>query len=165
MRAVADVEETRLPGVGVRYAFTTAGGDRIGVIAHRGGKRELLVYSRYDPDSCSAVLGLGDDDARTLVDLLGGSELSERLDDTIRQSIEGLTLEWVEIQPSSPSVGVAIADLGLRTRTGASLVAVVRQGETITSPRADFRLASGDTAVLVGSAPAVAAAKAILPGG
>ena len=162
---MTDVEETKLPGVGVRYAFTTSGGDRVGVIAHRGGKRELLVYSRDDPDSCSTVLGLGDDDARTLVDLLGGSELSERLDDTIRQSIEGLTLEWVEIDPSAPCAGVAIADLGLRTRTGVSVVAVVRRGETITSPRADFRLEGGDTAVLVGSSAAIAEAKAILRGG
>ena len=43
----------------------------MGVIAHRSGRRELLVYDRGDPDACDAVIGLGEDDTRTLVDLLG----------------------------------------------------------------------------------------------
>jgi TrkA domain protein len=161
---VSDVEETKLPGVGVRYTFTTADGERLGVIAHRGGKRELLVYDRRDPDACSAVLGLEDDDARTLVDLLGGSEVAERLDETIRQSIEGLVLEWVAIDPASPFERVAIGDIGLRSKTGASVVAVVRGDETITSPRSDVRLEAGDTAVLVGSPEAIAEAVAVLRG-
>lgn len=164
MDDVSDVEETKLPGVGVRYTFTTSDGERLGVIAHRGGKRELLVYDRQDPDACSAVLPLAGDDARTLVDLLGGSEVSERLDETLRQSIEGLVFEWVEIDSSSPFEGFAIADIGLRSKTGASIVAVVRGDETITSPRADVRLEAGDTAVLVGSPQAIREAVAVLRG-
>jgi TrkA domain protein len=164
MAAMSEVEETKLPGVGVRYTFTTSDGERLGVIAHRGGKRELLVYDRGDPDSCSAVLGLEDDDARTLVDLLGGSEVSERLDETTRQSIEGLVFEWVEIDESSPYARVAIADIGLRSKTGASIVVVIRGRETITSPRSDVRLEPGDNAVLVGSPEAVAEAVAVLRG-
>lgn len=152
---VSDVEETPLPGVGVRYSFATEGGQRLGVIVHRDGHRELLVYDRRDPDSCSAVLNLDGEDARTLVDLLGGSELSERLDVALRQTIEGLTLEWIGITPGSVAVDTPIADLGLRTRTGASVVAVVRAGETVTSPRGDFTLHAGDTAVLVGSREAI----------
>lgn len=34
-----DVEETMLPGVGVRYDFLTEGGKRIGVISHFSGRR------------------------------------------------------------------------------------------------------------------------------
>ena len=53
-----DLEETKLPGVGLRHDFTTARGRRIGVISTRGGERELLVYSQDDPDACHAVVKL-----------------------------------------------------------------------------------------------------------
>jgi TrkA domain protein len=159
---MARVEETPLPGVGTRYAFATETGQRLGVIVHREGHRELLVYDRRDPDACAAALGLDEDAARTLVDLLGGSEVSERLDVALRQSIEGLTLEWVEIPAGSPAADASISDLGLRRGTGASIVAVVREGRTTTSPRSDFVLRAGDTAVLVGSREAIDRAAEIL---
>lgn len=161
---MSDVEETRLPGVGVRFAFTTTGGERLGVIAHRSGKRELLVYDRDDPDACGTVVGLGEDDARTLVDLLGGSEVSERQDVVIRQSLDGLDLEWVELGAGTPAVGRPISDLGLRSRTGASIVAVVRGDDTVISPRADFVLRAGDVAVVVGSGEALVEAAKLLRG-
>lgn len=163
--AMAQVEETSLPGVGVRFVFTTSAGDRLGVIVHRSGRRALLLYDRADPDACRSVLGLSSDDARTLVDLLGGSELSERLDVALRQSLEGLTLEWVPVREGSGAAGTKIADLGLRTRTGASIVAVLRGGEAMLSPRADFTLEPGDTAVLVGAPEAIDRATALLEGG
>lgn len=163
--AVALVEETRLPGIGVRFEFTTGAGDRVGVIHHRSGRRELLLYDRGDPDSCRAVLVLGEDDAHVLVELLGGSEVVERLDEVVRQSVEGLTLEWVEIGPGSAAAGRSLSETGLRTRTGASVVAILRAGVTINSPRADFRVEAGDTAVLVGSLEAIEKAAAALQAG
>ena len=69
-----DVSETNLPGVGVRHDFTTATGQRLGVIAHRGGRRELLVYDTDDPDACRTVMQLDVDDARTLAEVLGSIE-------------------------------------------------------------------------------------------
>ena len=32
-----DVKETLLPGVGLRYEFENSDGQRVGVVAHRGG--------------------------------------------------------------------------------------------------------------------------------
>lgn len=159
---MALIEETRLPGVGVRYEFTTSAGDRIGVIHHRSGRRELVLYDRLDPDSCRAVLPLGEEDAHALIELLGGSEVVERLEEVLRQSVEGLTLEWVSIGKASPAAGRTLAEIGLRSRTGASVVAVVRGEETINSPRADFRLEAGDTVVLIGSPEAIEEAAAAL---
>src|SRR5690348_17050921 len=52
------VEEAELPGIGVRHDFLTHKGRRVGVIAHRSGTRDLLVYDSRDPDSCSETLAL-----------------------------------------------------------------------------------------------------------
>ena len=52
---MAEIRETQLPGVGVRHEFTTDSGQALGVISHRGGRKEILIYDRDDPDACSGV--------------------------------------------------------------------------------------------------------------
>jgi TrkA domain protein len=144
-----DVQETQLPGVGIRYDFVTSDGERIGVLVHRSGRRELFLYDRDDPDSCRAVVRLDPEDTRTLADLLGASHVSERL--AAMQQIEGLAIDWVTIPPTSKAVGRTLRDAALRTETGVSIVAVVRGNETVPAPGPDFTLEPGDTAVVVGT--------------
>ncbi len=69
------VEETALPGVGVRYEFVDASGKRVGVVVHRDGRREIVVYDRPDDDACRRARRLEPGDARTLARLLGASGL------------------------------------------------------------------------------------------
>lgn len=144
-----DVSETRLPGVGVRHEFTTAGGERVGVLSHRSGRRELVVYDRSDPDAATTVLHLDRDDTRTLAELLGASQVSEAL--TSVQQVEGLAIDWIPIPPGSRFAEATIADGAFRTRTGASVVAVVRGDSTIAAPGPDHLFEAGDVAVAVGT--------------
>ncbi len=147
---MAEVAETPLPGVGVRYDFETTAGDRIGVLVHRTGRRELLIYDSHDPDACGSVLRLDPDDTRTLADLLGASQVSERLAD-LQQHIEGLTIDWLPVAATSACAGCTLREAALRSETGVSVVAVVRGDETIPAPGGDFQLQTGDTAVAVGT--------------
>ena len=99
-----EVFETPLPGVGVRFEFTSAAGDRIGVVARRDGRRDLLLYDERDPDSCRDTVELTAHEAATMVELLGGSKITERLSD-LRHEIEGLSIEWITM----PASGGALA--------------------------------------------------------
>lgn len=147
---MSKVNQTMLPGVGVRYDFTTRAGDQVGVIAHRSGRFDFLVYDKNDPDSCAAALQLTAEDAHTLTDLLGGSQVSESMQ-RMQQSLSGLTIDWVPIHAGWACAGKTIREIGVRAKTGVSIVAVMRNGETIPSPDADFRLMAEDTAVVVGT--------------
>lgn len=69
-----EVFETPLPGVGTRYEFSTAEGERLGVVARRDNRRDLLLYDEDDPDSCRAVVELNSEEAAVLVDLPSGSQ-------------------------------------------------------------------------------------------
>jgi TrkA domain protein len=162
MPPVGNVEETKLPGVGVRHDFTTRGGDRIGMIAHRSGRRDLLLYDREDPDACGTVVRLEDDDVRVLADLLGVSQVTEHV--TELQSVAGVSIDWVPVSGTSACRECRIADLGLGGDVGASIVAVMRRGETIPSPPADFVLQDGDTAVAVGTPEGITRLFALLQG-
>lgn len=148
---MAEVTETQLPGVGVRYEFKTADRDHVGVVHHHSGRREIVVYDRKDPDVARPVLELDADDSRTLSDLLGASQVTEALE-VAQQRIEGLTLEWIEVHDGSSLADRSIGDGELRTRTGASVVAVIRGSSSEPAPGPDFVLRPGDVVVAVGTA-------------
>lgn len=156
-----DVTETVLPGVGVRHDFTTADGERVGVLVHRSGRREVLVYDHADPDACSARLQLTSDDSRTLAELLGASQISEAVT-AVQQQVEGLAIEWLELGEGSATVGTTIADGMFRTRTGASIVAVMRDDTSIPAPGPEFAFEGGDVVVAVGTTENLAQLRELL---
>jgi TrkA domain protein len=149
-----DIQETTLPGVGLRHDFTTRAGRQLGVVTHRTGRRDLLVYDRDDPDACQEVIQLTDDEADALAELLGAARLVEHLA-ALTQRIEGLVIDWLPIRPGSPYAGKAIADTQTRSRTGVSIVAIVRGDGAIPAPAPDAVLEPGDTLVVVGTAQGV----------
>ena len=148
-----DIQETNLPGVGLRHNFTTRAGRQLGVVTHRTGRRDLLVYDREDPDACQEVIQLTDDEADALAELLGAARLVEHLAGL--QRIEGLAIDWLPIRPGSPYAGRTIADTQARSRTGSSIVAILRDDRAIPAPTPDARLEPGDTLVVVGTADGV----------
>jgi len=82
---MADIEETHLPGLGVRHDFETSSGARIGVVTYRDGRREVLLFDEHDRDECRVSVTLDEEDAHALADLLGGSKIVEHLDQERRR--------------------------------------------------------------------------------
>ena len=62
-----------------------------------------------------------------------------------------LELDWEELDDNSLLVGRSLRDLDIRKLTGASVVGVVREGEFMANPAADFVFRSGDLVALIGS--------------
>jgi len=153
--------ETPLPGVGVRYEFTSAAGDRVGVIVRRDARRELLLYDEADPDACRDNVSLTGEEAATMVELLGGTKITERIAD-LRHEVEGLSIEWVTLESGCGLAGRTIGDGRIRTETGSSVVAVIRGEQSIPGPGPDFRLEAGDVALVVGSIEGVQKALRLL---
>jgi TrkA domain protein len=159
-----DVERTALPGIGLQHVFTTARGRQIGVISHRTGRRDLAIYDKEEPDTCVVTVALTGEEANALAELLGTGRIEERLAELHRQ-VEGLVTEQIPVATGSPYDGRVLGDTQARTRTGASIVAVVRDGQVIASPRPDFVFAAGDIVVVVGTGEGTAAVAAILANG
>jgi TrkA domain protein len=151
-----DIQETTLPGVGLRHDFTTRAGRQVGVVSHRTGRRDLVVYDRDDPDACQEVVQLTEDEAEALADVLGGDRIAGHLA-ALQQQVEGLAIDWLPIGPGSPFAHGTIADTQARSRTGVSIVAVLRDGTAFPAPAPGFRFEPGDTAVVVGTPAGVKA--------
>ena len=161
---MSEIQEVKLPGVGVRYEFETAEGKRIGVISHRTGLREIYMSRADDPDEFSRVLGLSSGDARTLAELLGATRVAEQLAE-LQQRIEGLVIDWLPVREDSPYAGGTVGATQLRTRTGVSVVAIVRGDDAVPAPVPSEPLMSGDYLVVVGTARGVEQAVELLRAG
>ena len=59
---------------------------------------------------------------------------------------------WIEVAPGSVMDGHSIADLELRTRTGATVVGIMRDGQMIANPRPTEALEACDLLAIAGTA-------------
>lgn len=158
------IEETQLPGVGVRYEFVTEDGERVGVVHHRGGRREVFVCRADEPDSVALSLDMTDDEAHTFGEMMGVATVVEKLND-LQQAIEGLAIDWLTVDPGTPYAGRTIGDARIRTRSGVSVVAVIRETTPYPAPGPDFAVEAGDTLVVVGTPKGIEAVTDILTAG
>lgn len=153
------MSSTPLPGIGVRYDLTTREHRRLSVVAHRDGSRSVNAYRREDPDECALSVKLTAGETEALIDALMPSHHSPNLLSTTEL---GLVAERVELSSVSHWNGRVLGETQMRTETGVSIVAVLRRAEAIPSPGPEFRLAGGDTLIVIGTREGVKAAAAIL---
>lgn len=157
------VEQTPIPGVGVRYDFATREGQLLGVVHCREGRMEIHVGRSVDPGAPPLSIGLGDDEVHTLVEALGGSRVTQSLA-RLQQYVEGIAIDWLKVGTASPLAGRSIAGSSIRTRSGVSVVAVLRGEITHPAPGPEFRIEPGDTLVVVGTPEGIAAATGVVRG-
>jgi CPA2 family monovalent cation:H+ antiporter-2 len=68
-----------------------------------------------------------------------------------RGAEEQFDLQWIRLDPDSPIAHKSIGESGIRKKTGASVVGVVREGRLNPNPDADFVLMPGDMAAIIGN--------------
>ncbi|RMI28404.1 cation:proton antiporter regulatory subunit [Nocardia stercoris] len=159
-----NVDVTALPGVGVRKDFSLSKVDRrLGVIDRRDGGTDLIFTAVGNPDTSEQV-PLSDAEARTLAGLLGAPQLVAKLRAEHRE-IDGVSTRSILIGHRSPFAGRPLGDTRLRTRTRASIVAVLRDGGVLPSPGPEFVFEAMDTVVVVGTLDGLEVAATILTDG
>lgn len=151
-----DIEEVLLPGVGLRYEFVNHRGARVGVVALRDGGFEVALYEGPDPDRATSSFDLDAQEAEALAQILGAPRISERFADLTRE-VPGLAAGQVEVRAGGPFVDRPLGDSRARTRTGASIVAVVRGDDVVASPGPEEVLRAGDVLVAIGTADGLTA--------
>lgn len=73
-----------------------------------------------------------------------------------------LQLIWVNITDESKLAGRTIQDLEIRSRTGVTIVGVMREGKLVPNPGPDHRFAAGDVAAVLGDFEQRAAFQALV---
>jgi CPA2 family monovalent cation:H+ antiporter-2 len=86
------------------------------------------------------------------------------LDPWLTDALDEGAPSWVEV-PEGPAAGRSIAELDLRARTGASVVAHEREGGVRANPPAELRLEAGDRLLVLAGAEAAARLRQLLADG
>ena len=144
------IEKIDLPGIGVRHDVVTKDGHHIGVLNYRDGGREVALYDPSDPDAILASVALTGDEASALSDLLGHAALLSQLAGLGEGTI-GLYTEQLRLPSDSRYLNRPLGDTQARTRTGVSIVAILRGQDVIASPTPQEVLRDDDVIIAVGT--------------
>ncbi|MCF8114006.1 MAG: cation:proton antiporter regulatory subunit [Desulfotignum sp.] len=139
-----------LPGVGKKISFQTAEQQKIVVIVHHSGKRDLYFFQNPDEDEADYFLSLTSEETRELGAQLLGATYQPVDDEKMQIFQKQLVMEWIKLTPESPFVDKQIAESRIRSHTGASIIAVMQGDDMTVSPDIDFVLKAGDTVMTAG---------------
>jgi len=131
----------RLPGIGDRLDVADASGRPVQVVRRKSGAVEIHAPT--------GTVDLDTDVAETVGAFLAGHFLvdpgaARRLAD----AVGGLRFDWVRLAPGDHAVDASIATLGIRRRTGVSIVAILRRPAPLVDPDPEVVLQPGDELVI-----------------
>ena len=163
---MSTISETYLPGVGRKFQIETLRGDRLVIVIHDDGDRELYHFSRKNLERPASVITLTDGEARQIAGIVGGLTYVPKSLPNAEVVLDDLVLDWFTIEPGAACIGKTIRELKARTVTGASIVSLVEVNHVKrTNPEADTVLNEGATLVLAGDRKTIAALKKLLTEG
>jgi TrkA domain protein len=144
------VERTDLAGIGFRDDVITHEGARIGVLTYREGGREVAIFADDDPDAIAARVTLTAAEADALSELLGQAKTLEFLNG-IDGGASGLYTEHLTLPSDSRFIDHELGLTKARTKTGVSIVAIIRGEDIVPSPEPTEVILSDDLLVAVGT--------------
>jgi TrkA domain protein len=163
---MSTVSESNLPGVGRKFQVETLSGDRLTIVIHDDGKRELYHFDQKNLNRPVSVLALTDGEARQVAGIVGGLTYVPKALPTSEIVLDDLVLEWFTLPPGATCGGRTIRDLQVRTKTGASIVSLIEPNRvTRTNPEADTLLNEGATLIIAGDRRSITKLKQLLVSG
>ena len=160
------ISEAYLPGVGRKFQIETVRGDRLVVVIHDDGDREIYHFEKKNLEKPASVVILTDGEARQIAGIVGGLTYVPKALPSAEVVLDDLVLDWFTIEAGAAAIGKTIRDLQARTVTGASIVSLVEPDHVKrTNPEADTVLNEGATLILAGDRQTMRAMKALLISG
>jgi CPA2 family monovalent cation:H+ antiporter-2 len=83
--------------------------------------------------------------------MLRGLSLNQENLGRVAALFAGATVDNIQIEQDSPAVGKSLRDLDIRKNTGATVIAIARNGSAITNPGPDLQLQPDDIVILLGA--------------
>ena len=160
---MSTISEVFLPGVGRKFQVETLDGDRLVIVIHDDGTRELYHFTRKNLDRPASVLRLTDGEARQIAGIVGGLTYVPRSLPIAEVILGDLVLEWFKIEAGAACIGKTIRELHVRTSTGASIVSIVEPDQSKrTNPEAGTVIHEGATLIVAGDRHTINALKRLL---
>lgn len=146
-----DIREIDLPGIGKKFELLTKSGDKMVVIIHDDGRREIYNFVKGDYEECSYNMVLDDSEARQVSAILGGIIYTPKELEKIDMVFDDLVIEWFKVDSGAKAVDKTIGDLHIRQTYEVTVIAIIRNNkEKVINPGSGDSIKEGDTLVLSG---------------
>ena len=160
---MSTISESVLPGVGRKFQIETASGDRLVIVIHDDGTRELYHFTRKNLDKVASVITLTDSEARQIAGIVGGLTYVPKALPSAEIVLDDLLLQWYTIEPGAACIGKTIQELQVRTVAGASIVSIIEPDHVKRlNPGAQTVLHEGATLILAGDRKTIETLKQLL---
>lgn len=97
-------------------------------------------------------------------DVQVNTEEEHRLLHDLLDAMQNIEVTWLRLAESSPLVGQTLAEANLRSRTGASIIAIIRERRLIPNPKSLTVFQAGDRIGLIGEIEQIQAAERLVAG-
>lgn len=145
-----DVREANLPGVGKKYVMPLREGGNLAIIVRPDGERQIYHFLEGD-DRPRDVIKVDEEESQQIAQLMGKTLVAAPDLADLELVFGALEIDWVTLDENADMVGLSLGESQLRKRTGASVIAVMRDGQAIPNPPVDLVFREGDTLLVIGS--------------
>ncbi|SHK28726.1 cation:proton antiporter regulatory subunit [Thermocrinis minervae] len=143
------IKETDLPGVGKKYSIELKNKRSLVLVIYHTGKRELFIMEEEEP---LCFFELTDEEAKELGFLIAGALYEPVRTERMEMILKQMVMEWIRVGKNSNLVGKTIAELQIRSKTGASVIAISRDDQFIPTPDPYKEIIKeGDLLIVVGT--------------
>ena len=144
------IYEAEVPGVGHKFELEIDKDERVSVLIHHDGRREIYYRPSENADS-EKLFSLTGKRARQLGTILEGAYFQPVEMDEVQVPLGEAIIEWVDIDSSSSLVGQSLRAANIREQSGVSVIAIQRGEETIANPTPDTTIKGDDILVTLGT--------------
>lgn len=160
---MSTIRESDLPGIGRKFQIEARSGDKLVIVVHDDGRRELYHFEQADPDEIMSMVTLDDAEARQVAGIIGGMSYKPQTMESVEVALNDLVIEWYKVEAGSPCCGKTIGELEVRKKTGASIIAIIeRDNHKKINPGPEHMLRAGATLVVAGERPQIKALRRLL---
>ena len=147
---MSEIKECELPGIGKKFTLELDSGDKLVVVIHSSGEREVFKFI-HDNDEPTSVTKLNDEEAHQIGAILTGTYFQPVIEDEQKLAMKNVTMEWIKIVPDSTLANKKIEELNIRKLTGVSITTIIRGKHVIPNPSSHEIIKLQDTIIIVGN--------------
>jgi TrkA domain protein len=144
------IREIELPGIGQKFEIITRHDEKMVIVIHDDGRREVYHFDTDHEDTVSSVT-LNDQEARQFAAIVGGMVYKPQALETTEMTLGDLVIEWFNVEPGAPIHNQTIGSIDIRSNYNVTIIAIAKKASNkFNNPGPESLIQSGDRIVISG---------------